>query len=169
MQQQAAALTMLAAILGGNGQTSVMGRKLTFDSKTALYTSAFYDGTSFDDTTFGLVVVPAEGVTLQAAEDAMDGVIADFLKTGVDDGQFARIKAQITAAIIYGKDSTESLARQYGEALTSGLTVQDVQAWPDALQAVTEEEVMAAARAVFDRKQSVTGWLMKDDAAEVVQ
>jgi zinc protease len=168
-QQQAAALTMLAAILGGNGQTSVMGRKLTFDTKTALYTSAFYDGTSLDDTTFGLVVVPAEGVTLQAAEDAMDGVIADFLKTGVDDGQFARIKAQITAAIIYGKDSTEGLARQYGEALTTGLTVQDVQAWPDVLQAVTEEDVMAAARAVFDRKQSVTGWLMKDDAAEVVQ
>jgi zinc protease len=168
-QESAAALTMLAAILGGNGQTSVMGRKLTFDTHTALYTSAFYDGTSYDDTTFGLVIVPAEGVTLQAAEDAMDKVIADFMTTGIDDAQFSRIKAQITAGIIYAKDSTEGLAQQYGEALTTGLTVQDVEAWPDVLQAVTEDDVMNAAREVFDRKQSVTGWMKKDDAAEVVQ
>ncbi|MFM2355596.1 MAG: hypothetical protein RLZZ528_1332, partial [Pseudomonadota bacterium] len=29
--------------------------------------------------------------------------------------------------------------------------------------------VIEAARKVFDRKQAVTGWLMRDDQAEVMQ
>ncbi len=168
-QKDSAALTMLAEILGGSSQTSVLGRKLTFDTKTALYVSAFYDGTAYDDTTFGLVIVPAEGVMLGEAEAALDAAIAEFLEKGVDPAQFARIKFQITAGLIYGKDSTESLARSYGEALTTGLTVDDVKAWPDVLRSVTEADVIAAARKVFDRNKAVTGYMMRDDATEVMQ
>jgi zinc protease len=47
------------------------------------------------------------------------------------------------------------------------LTVEDVQAWPDVLQAVTGDEIIAAAREVLRLESSVTGWLMKDD--EVTQ
>lgn len=168
-QEKAAALTILAELLGGNAQTSVMGQKLVFEGKQAIYASAFYDGTSLDDTTFGLIVVPSEGVGLADAEAAMDKVIADFIETGVDAAQFERIKTQIRAGLIYGEDNTEGLARRYGEGLTTGLTVADVQAWPDVLQAVTEDDVIAAAREVFNRKTAVTGWLTRDDAAEVMQ
>ena len=54
---------------------------------------------------------------------------------------------------------TEVLAR--GPA--GEVTVADVQAWPDVLQAVTPEDVMAAAREVFDRRRAVTGWLMREE------
>jgi zinc protease len=52
------------------------------------------------------------------------------------------------------------LARSYGRALTSGLTIADVHDWPDILQSVTAEDIVAAARDVFDAKNSVTGWVM---------
>jgi zinc protease len=39
----------------------------------------------------------------------------------------------------------QGLARSYGVALTSGLTVEDVEAWPDVLAAVTIDEVMEEA------------------------
>lgn len=168
-QQEAAALSFLAALLGGDPATSYLGRKLQFETQKAIYVGAFYDGTSYDDTNFGFVMVPAEGVSLAEAEKALDETVAAFLAEGVDPAQFARIKAQIRADEIYAKDNTEALARRYGEALTSGLTVADVQAWPEVLQAVTEEDVMAAARKVLDRRQAVTGWLMREDAAEVMQ
>ena len=58
-QSDAAALTVLAELLGGSGQTSVLARALQFDSQTAVYSAAFYDGSSIDDATFGLIVVPA--------------------------------------------------------------------------------------------------------------
>jgi zinc protease len=102
--------------------------------------------------------VPVPGVTLDEAEAAMDATIAQFLKDGVDQAAFDRIKTQIRAAQIYAKDNVDGLARKYGEALAIGLTVEDIQSWPDVLQAVTPEDVMAAAAEVLDRRNAVTGW-----------
>ena len=164
-QETAAALTILAEILGG-GTTSVMAEKLQFDSQTAVYTGAFYGGGSLDQTSFDLVVVPAPGVSLQQAEDAMDQVLAEFLKAGVDADQLARIKMQVKAAEIYDRDNVERLANRYGRALAQGLSIADVQAWPQVLQAVTADDVMAAAHRVLDRRQSVTGWLMTEEATQ---
>ena len=167
-QQTAAALTYLAELLGG-GTTSVLAETLQFDSKQALYTSAFYDGSALDDTTFGLVVVPAPGVSLQQAEDAMEKAIAAFLRDGVDTKKFENVKTRIRASDIYARDNVQSLARRYGAALAMGMSVEDVQAWPEVLSAVTPADVMDAARDLFDRRKSVTGWLMKGDMPEVTQ
>lgn len=164
-QAQAAALTVLAEILGG-GQTSLLTEKLQFDRQIAVYTGAFYSGVALDDTTFDLAVVPAAGVTLAEAEAALDDVVTGFLRDGVDAAQLDRIKAQLRAADTYARDSVERAANRYGRALTSGLTVADVQAWPDVLQAVTADDVMAAARMVFDKRQSVTGWLMSEEVTQ---
>jgi len=165
-QTEAAALEMLAELLGGSSTTSVLAKKLQFDTQKAIYTSAFYSGTSLDDTTFGLVVVPNEGLSLIDAETALDAAVAEFMVEGVDSAQLERIKMQLRAAQIYGDDDVSSLARRYGQALTSGLTIEDVQAWPDILQSVTEEDVMAAARMVFDRQRAVTGLLSRPTATE---
>ncbi|MCP5037627.1 MAG: insulinase family protein [Rhodobacteraceae bacterium] len=161
-QEQAAALLYLAEILGGSGATSVLGRALQFDRQVAVYTGAGYSGTSLDSDAFSLVIVPNRGISLEEAESAMDEVIAQFMQDGVDIKQFERIKMQIRASEIYALDDVSDLAERYGRALTSGLTIEDVQAWPDVLQAVTPEDVMAAAEAVFDRDRAVTGWLMKE-------
>ncbi|WP_413869063.1 M16 family metallopeptidase [Albidovulum sp.] len=168
-QKTAAALTILADLLGGSSQTSLLASRLQFGTRQAIYTNASYDGTSYDDTTFSVAVAPAEGVSLAEAEAAMDGVIDAFLKNGVDADQFQRVKTRIKAAMIYAEDDVHGLARRYGEALTTGLTVEDVDAWPDVLASVTEEDVMAAARLVFDRRRAVTGWLTREGPEEVMQ
>ena len=164
-QETAAALTILAELLG-SGTTSVMAEALQFDTQIATFTGAFYSGMSLDKTTFDVVVVPSEGVTLEEAEAAMDKVLADFLNTGVDTDHLERIKMQLRAAQIYARDNVDSIANRYGRALTQGLTVDDVQAWPDVLQAVTADDVMAAARMVLDRRQAVTGWLMAEEVTQ---
>ena len=165
-QRSAAALSLLGELLGGTGTTSVLARALQFDQKVATYTSAFYNGTALDATTFGLVVVPVPGEALGDAEKAMDGVLAKFLKDGVDPADFARLKSQVRAEQIYGKDDTQGLAHRYGEALADGLTVKDVQDWPDLLQSITPDEVMAAAKQVLNRHNAVTGWLTTEEAAQ---
>jgi zinc protease len=164
-QKTAAALTMLAELLGG-GTTSYFAEKLQFDAPVATYSAAFYSGQSLDDTTFNLVVVPQPGVSLQDAEDAMDAAIAGFMKDGVDAEQLERIKQQIRAEQIYARDNADSVANRYGSALAIGLTVQDVQDWPDVLEAVTAEDIMQAAKDVFNREASVTGWLMREEVTE---
>ena len=161
-QERAAALEILAEILGG-GVTSVLTRKLEVEEKIAVQASAFYDGLSIDKTSFGLLVVPAEGVTLEEAEEAMDRVLVEFLESGVDEDHLNRIKTQIRAAWIYGQDDVYDQAYRYGQALTAGLAIEDVQAWPDVLQAVTGEDVIAAAREVLEISKSVTGWLSGEE------
>ena len=164
-QRSAAALTILAEYLGGNATTSLLARKLQFESPVAVYTGAGYDGTAVDDTTFSLYAVPLPGKSLQDVETAMDKVLADFLAQGIDAQDFARIKTQIRAAQIYARDSARGLAQDYGESLTVGLTLQDVEDWPDILQSITPDEVMAAAKSVLDRKASVTTWLSQTEEA----
>ncbi len=168
-QEEAAALTILAALLGGDGQTSHLARALQFDTQTAVYTAAFYDGSSIDDGSFGLIVVPAPGVSLADAEAALDKALADFMAQGPDPAAFERIKTQIRASEIYAKDNVQGLANTYGEELTLGLSLADVQAWPDVLNAVTIDDVKAAAATVLNRDKAVTGWLTLPQAQEAAE
>jgi zinc protease len=164
-QREAAALTLLAALLG-NGQTSVLNEALQFEQSIAVQVGAWYSGMSLDDASLDFVVVPAPGVTLDEAEAALGEVLTGFLETGPDPEHLERIKSQLRAQEIYERDDVTALAQRYGRALTQGLTVADVQAWPDILQEITDEEIMDAARNVLDRERSVTGYLM---APEVTQ
>ncbi len=162
-QRTAAALTVLAEVLGGSAQTSVLGRALVVsDQPTALQVATWYDGDALDYGGFDLALVPVDGLDPAKAEAALDEAIAQFLKDGVDPAQLDRIRTRLRASEIYKRDSAMALAQEYGSALTTGLSVEDVQAWPDALAAVTAEDVMAAARQVLDPAHSVNGWLLPE-------
>ena len=165
-QKQAAALLYLAELLGGSGTTSLFAKQLQFADPTAVYSYAAYDGTALDSGLFMLGLVPLPDVAPEKAEAAMDKVIDDFLKSGPDPAAFERIRTQLGAAEIYGRDDVQGLAQRYGEALSVGLTVQDVQDWPRVLQEVTPDDVMQAARLVLDRRHAVTGWLLTEEAAQ---
>jgi zinc protease len=168
-QKEAAALTVLAELLGGNGQTSVLARALQFDRQVAVYSSAFYDGTSIDDATFGLAVVPAPDVSLETIEADLDKVLADFLQNGPDPAALERIRTQVRAGEIYARDNVERLANRYGQELSVGLGLADIEGWDEALAAVTEDDIMAVAQKVLDRRNAVTGWLTRPATAGEVQ
>ena len=157
--QKTAAALMLGANLLGDGQTSFMSQKLQFGEKIAVFASAFYRGTSLDDASFTTVVVPVEGVSLKDAEAAMDRVIAEFMETPIDLDHLNRIKRAMRASEIYAKDNVQGLANRFGRALTSGLKVKDILAWPDVVEGITEDDIKTAMRDVFNKKSSVTGWL----------
>lgn len=165
-QERAAALTVLAEMLGG-GTTSFLAEKLQFDNPTAVWTGAFYSGKALDKTTFDMIIVPSDGVSLSEAEAALDEALAAFMERGVDMEQLERIKMQLRASQIYARDNVDGIGQRYGSALAIGLTVQDVQNWPEVLQAVTADDIMQAARDLFREESSVTGWLMRD--TEVTQ
>ncbi len=164
-QRKAAALMLLANLLG-NGPNSVLAKELQFGTQQAVYVTAYYRGLSLDDTTFDLIIVPARGISLEEGEAAMDATVAKFIEDGVDSAHLERIKMQLRASQIYARDQADNVGNRYGRALTSGLTVQDVREWPEILQSITEEEIIAAAKEVFDINKSVTGWLMKPEAVE---
>ncbi len=158
-QREAAAFQVLAALLGGSSQTSVLERALTYDQRVAVSAWAGYGGTALDNGTFSLGIMPVEGVSLQQAEDALDATLAAFIESGIDLEQLERVRMQIRAEAIYQLDDTSARANSVGADLALGLTLQDSEDWLRVLEEVTPDEVLAAARRL-DRRESVTGWLM---------
>ena len=168
-QAEAAALVYLAELLGGSGQTSLMARRLQIEEERSLYAAAFYDPTGVDPSGFSLINVPVPGLSLEEAEADIWRMIDSLLADGIDADHFARIRFQIEAGKIYEEDNTQSLARSWGMDLASGLSVADIQGWPDVLAAVTPDDVMTAARRLFSDPATVTGFLLRPEPTEVSQ
>jgi len=155
------ALDVLAQLMGG-GSNSYLYRALVIDRPLAISTDASYQGTALDDSQFTISASPKPGVEFAEVEQAIDGVIAEVAQNAVRAEDLERVKTQLIAAAIYAQDNQASLARWYGAALTTGLSVDDVRSWPDRIRAVTAEQVRAAAQKWLDKKRSVTGYLIKD-------
>jgi len=92
----------------------------------------------------------------------IDEVIAKIADNPASSQDLERVKTQLIASAIYAQDNQATMARWYGGALTTGLSIEDIRSWPDRIRAVTAEQVRQAAREWLDNKRSVTGYLIKD-------
>jgi zinc protease len=155
------ALDVLAQLMG-NGNNSYLYRALVVDRPLAVSAGAGYQGTSLDDTQFQISVSPKPGVEFSQVEQVIDEVIADIGQNTARPEDLERVKTQLIAEAIYAQDNQATLARWYGGALTTGLSIDDIRSWPDRIRAVTAEQVRDAAQKWLDKKRSVTGYLIKD-------
>jgi zinc protease len=155
------ALDVLAQLMGG-GNNSYLYRRLVIDRPLAVSASAAYQGTSLDATQFSVSASPRSGVEFAQIEQAIDEVILDIGQNAVRAEDLERVKTQLIAEAIYAQDNQATLARWYGGALTTGLSIEDIRSWPDRIRAVTAEQVREAAQKWLDKKRSVTGYLIKD-------
>ena len=163
-REQAAALEVLAHLMGG-GQTSVLYRDLVLEQKIAVAAGAYYMGTSLDDTRFYIWAIPAESVELETLDAALDRSIAALASNLADAGDLQRARTRLVADAVYAQDSQATLARWYGAALTTGQTTDDVAEWPDRIDAVSAEDVRAAAATWLIKRRAVTGFLLPEAAA----
>ena len=158
------ALDVLAQLMGG-GSNSYLYRALVIDNPLAISAGAGYQGTSLDPSQFSIAVTPKSGVEFAQIEQAIDKVIADVIQNPAKAEDLERVKTQLIAEAIYAQDSQATLARWYGGALTTGLSIDDIRSWPDRIRAVTAEQVRNVALKWLDKKRSVTGYLIKDTSA----
>lgn len=157
-QATAAALSVLAELLAGSPQTSYLGQRLVLAGK-ALWVGASYDGLSVDPTTFSISMAYPPGSDDAAAEAALMQALADFRRDGPDPAQLERVKMQLRAARIYQRDSAHGRAYDYGQGLSIGLGIEDVNDWPELLAAVTADDVRAAAELALGDRAGVTSLL----------
>ncbi|MCW5699851.1 MAG: insulinase family protein, partial [Rhodospirillales bacterium] len=95
-------------------------------------------------------------------EAAIDRELDAVLAQGVSAEEVASAIRRLKADAIYVRDSLSAGARILGEALAIGLTVEDVESWPDRIAEVTPDQVQAAAHAVLDSRRSVTALLLTE-------
>src|SRR3954470_20173836 len=161
---ESAALDVLAQLMGA-GSNSYLYRALVIDKPLAVNASASYSSISLDPTQFAVAASPKPGVSFADVEQVIDGVIADIAQNPVRAEDLERVKTQLIAEAIYAQDNQATMARWYGGALTTGLSVEDIRSWPDRIRAVTAEQVRSVAQKWLEKKRSVTGYLIKDTGA----
>ncbi len=142
---KAYALEVLAGVLDG-GASARLSRELVRGSQVANSAGAGYDLYARQDTLFSLQGTPARGRTMAQLESALREQIARLRDEQVSAAELARIKAQVTAAKVYEKDSVYYQAMQIGSLETVGLDHRLADEYVDRIAAVTPEQVQAVAR-----------------------
>lgn len=163
--EQAYPLQVLAEILGSGG-SSRLYRELVINQQLAVGVGAYYRPTALDLSTLRVYATPRPGVDMATLEAAIDAELKKVLDQGVTEDETARARKRMSAAAVYARDSLGTAARTIGMALTTGRTVEDVEAWPDRIRVVTAEQVAASAKAVLVPGRSVTGLLLPSTPPE---
>jgi zinc protease len=163
--RQAHSLDVAIDILGG-GETSRLYRALVEEQGIAVGAGAYASLGGISGGLIGVSATPADGVTLEQLEAAVDAVIAQFLAEGPTEEEVARSRASLAAAAIYARDNQEQLANVFGSSLVEGESIEDIVNWERYVASVTRQEAWDMARQALDINNSVTGWLLPAPADE---
>ncbi|WP_245413786.1 M16 family metallopeptidase [Fulvimarina endophytica] len=158
---EAAALDVLSDVLGG-GSTSRLYRGLVIDKAIAAGAGSDYQSSALENGVFALYGTPRGGASLDEVEAATKAAIDDLIENGISEEELERAKNRVRKGVIYLRDSQTAMARQYATALATGRTIEDVDQWPERIEAVTVEDVNAVARKYLKPERSVTGYLLPE-------
>ena len=154
----AEALDILAVILGG-ASTSRINQKIILGDKTATAAGSYYQGGSYDMSTFSIYGVPRGDVTLVTLETAIENVIANLIENGVTQKEVDRARNRLINTTIFDRDSQTTMARMYGAVLSMGGTIETIEKWPERVSGVSVEDVERVAKNYLKKSRSVTSYL----------
>lgn len=153
------ALQVLGEILSG-GATSRLHRKLVVEQKIAVSAGGWYSGRARGPGILGFYISPSPGNDAEAVGDVMNAEIDLLVEKGVTAIEVEKAVQRLQDSAIYANDSYQTPARVLGGALAIGLSIADVESWPERIGAVKADAVNAAIEKVLKDKKSVTSLLL---------
>ncbi|MDX1419415.1 MAG: pitrilysin family protein [Rubricoccaceae bacterium] len=148
------ALDVLVQLLSG-GKSTRLYRRLT-DAGLATHAAAFYPRLR-DPGLFALYAMLAPDVAHETVEAALREAVAEVVRDGVAAEELARARRQVVAEEAFGRDGPFAAASRLNEAIAVG----DWTLFPEyrsRIEAVTAEDIQAAAARVFDDDRLTVGW-----------
>lgn len=159
--EHAVPLFVLSHLLGG-GKNSAFYQSLVVEQHLAAAVDTSYDFYTRGPSEFEIDITPETGVDLNKIEAALDAELAKFLKNGPDKEALARTKRLMKADAIYEREGLTGISNLMGWLVMAGLKPEDLNRWPEMIEAVTAEQISAAAKLVFRPEASVTGYLLPE-------
>ncbi len=138
------AADVLSEIFGGT-VTSRLYSKLVVEDKLAVSAGVNYDPISMNDTSFVIYASPTPNTTPAKLEEAIEREIARIIDKGVTLEELNAAKGRKSASFTYYLDSLQGPALLFGRALTSGFDIDYVQNRLERINALTIDDVNAAA------------------------
>ena len=160
------ALQVWAEAFGGH-TTSPLYKKLVVEDKKAVQTGVFYDPVSEAESAVTYYAIPAPGVTIAEMEQAMREIFDQYLESGLDQADIDSAKQRLVDASIFERDSLMGPAMVLGRALTSGMSIDYVENWPDRIEAITADDIGKATAEVFKGEDKpVRAYLLPEETQE---
>ncbi len=159
------ALTVLSEIMGG-GTVGRLYRQLVIAQHVAIAAGVGFSGDARDYGSLTFYASPRDVGDLGKVEAAIDVEIARLLKDGISDAELAAAKNRLQLEAAKARDSLQGPALLVAGSLAGGETMEDIQAWPERINAVTIADVMKAASTVLRPENSVTSTLLPAAVAD---
>lgn len=164
------ALQVLEQILSG-GPTTRLYKSLVVDNKKAISVSLSYNGTALNYGTITLYGTPANGYEMDDLIHDIENEISNVQENSVTEKELNDAKQQLIDSADYARDSLSGPAMTIGYGIATGSTLDDIENWPEHIQAVSAQDVQNVAKKYLDLKkpwlrQPVTGYLYPEDKAE---
>jgi zinc protease len=140
-------LIVLTQILGGNS-TSRLYRHLVEDKKLAIEADSHMDTTSYDPRPISVSVTLAPGITTDAVKTEVKGLLDKLIKEGIREDELKAAQRDLQASLAFARDGNNSSVMAF-VGLGAGFTVDDIEDWPNRIDAITVDQVNEAAKIVF--------------------
>ena len=172
-REESLALQVLESILDGGAATRLY-KTLVVEQKMASNVSLSYQADALSWGTITASMTPSDNVSAEDLEFAYDGVLRALIKDGVTDTELREAKNRMKDEAVFARDSVMGPAMIFGQALTTGETIDDVEFWPDNIEKVTAQQVQDTARKYLNPDDagtmpSVTGYLLPPEPVEVME
>ncbi|HEY8277888.1 MAG TPA: pitrilysin family protein [Methyloceanibacter sp.] len=155
---EAEALDLLMRI-AVQGSTGKLYKRLVVERKKAASAGGWYSDSGLDAGRLAFYAIAADSVLPEELDAEIGSVIEELKGTGVTQDELDRARNSYIAEFVYTSDSQSRMARHYAWRVALGMSVADVDEWPERLRKVTVEDIRNAARTYLVDKNSVTGIL----------
>ncbi len=145
---QSDALLVLSKILG-DSRIGRLYRRLVVTDTLATAASCGFDPIAVGPAHWSITVTPRPGVDTQTIEKTVTEEIERLRQDGVTEDEVKDAAQALQVEAIYARDAVTGPAMMVGRALVSGLDTATIEAWPQRMQHVTREAVMAQANRLF--------------------
>lgn len=163
--QDAYALTIIKNVLD-SGISSRLQDRLVRDKKVLTALSVSYDPYNRGDSLFSVSALPADGISLQEAEKAIQDEI-NILKTElIQPKEVERVTAKFVANLIYSQDDIVGQSKMIGNLEINRLSYRLIDQLPQHFETVTPQDIQRVANIYFVRDNLSTLYLSSENKTQ---
>lgn len=148
-KQDALALQVLEQIMSG-GPTTRLYKSLVVDQKKAIAAGLSYSSSAQDYGTISLYATPANDMTAKNILPLIEAEITDLRENSVTAQELQDAKQRLMDSAVFARDSLSGPAMTIGYSITTGSTLDDIESWPEDIQAITAVDISRVAKAYLD-------------------
>ena len=143
-KQDSLALEVLESILS-DGAATRLYKSLVVEQKKATSVNLSYSSSGLDYGKIWISATPADGVAPEALFPLIKAELDKIIQNGVTGQETREAIERLQDQAIYARDSLSGPAMIFGQALTTGSTIEDIENWPEDIGKVTAAQVQKAA------------------------